>query len=175
MTSAVTQLAQVQAPQGIAPNTPDFADVRAVLDGVIRRWAQAKGREPDLDVHYGAFGWRTRDELVNADAFGMRFIEPHLLGNGRAEETRLIQVLRGTSREAPRMPLGGPYATDAEIDTIARWINAGAPDSRAKARASLETAPTGVRATPAFVQRHLSPVANAGLRLAEPAGYRARV
>lgn len=41
------------------------------------------------------------------------------------DESKLIRRLTG--REQPRMPQGGPYLSNAEIDTVRAWIRLGAP------------------------------------------------
>ncbi|MFN3820812.1 MAG: c-type cytochrome [bacterium] len=41
------------------------------------------------------------------------------------DESKLVRRLTG--REQPRMPMGGPYLTNAEIDTVRAWIRVGAP------------------------------------------------
>jgi hypothetical protein len=41
----------------------------------------------------------------------------------------LIQKLSGTASVGARMPLGGPYLSQAQIDTIKQWIANGAPQS----------------------------------------------
>ena len=46
---------------------------------------------------------------------------------GKANESRLMAAVRGTSDEISRMPLDLPPLSDAEIDLLQRWIDAGAP------------------------------------------------
>jgi hypothetical protein len=94
------------------------------MNSILGRWSTAHGYVPDLnEIHYGDIRWGTANELLNSNAFGYPFIAPELRGNGRANVTNLVRVLSGTHPEMPRMPRGGPYATDQEIATIRNWIN----------------------------------------------------
>ncbi|HVR76395.1 MAG TPA: PSD1 and planctomycete cytochrome C domain-containing protein [Planctomycetota bacterium] len=55
---------------------------------------------------------------------------------GNSAESLLIQVLRGTHDDISRMPYKRQPLPDAQIDTLARWIDEGAespPDERAEA------------------------------------------
>jgi mono/diheme cytochrome c family protein len=64
--------------------------------------------------------------IVNADSQeipALKRIEP-----GDPDNSYLIQKLRGGSTIAgARMPLGGPFLSQAAIDTIAQWVANGAP------------------------------------------------
>ena len=108
-----------------------FADVKEVLDSL------AKGHDiPHMKLAHGGnlFTWDTADGLRTATAviFGStyRLIDPSMVGNGRADETYLLQVLMGPLDEEgiPRMPYLGPYATGPQIKVIREWINSGALD-----------------------------------------------
>ena len=43
-----------------------------------------------------------------------------------ADNSYIIQKLEGTQTVGARMPFGGPYLSQAQIDDIKGWINAGA-------------------------------------------------
>ena len=108
-----------------------FADVRTTLCQLIQ------GRDiPRMKITHGgdAFSWDTAEELRSAVAviFGTTYklIDPSLVGNGRADETYLVQVLMGPIEEEaiPRMPFRGPFATADQVKVIRDWINDGARD-----------------------------------------------
>jgi len=108
-----------------------FANVKTTLGQLVQ------GRDiPRMKTTHGgeSFSWDTAEELRNAVAviFGTtyRLIDPGLVGNGRADETYLMQVLMGPLEDLniPRMPFRGPYATADQIKVIREWINAGARD-----------------------------------------------
>lgn len=105
--------------------------VKQILDSAIAGWkAQNNGREPDLKLHGQSFGWETKDQLANASALGHRLIDPAKVGNGRAAQTNLVIALRdedGVDGNG-RMPDGGPFLSDSDINDIVRWIDAGIPD-----------------------------------------------
>jgi hypothetical protein len=109
--------------------TTTFAMVKKILDDAIAAWTTKNGSLPDLSVHDDGFGWNTKDQLANATAFGNLVIDPAAVGNGQAEKTLLVRVLRGGIPESRnlRMPKGGPYLSDPQIQTIATWINEGMP------------------------------------------------
>jgi hypothetical protein len=108
-----------------------FADVKTTLGQLVQ------GRDiPPMKITHGgdAFSWDTPQDLRDAVAviFGAnyRLIDPALVGNGRADETYLMQVLMGPleDQDIPRMPFRGPYATADQIKIIRDWINDGARD-----------------------------------------------
>ncbi|WP_445220508.1 hypothetical protein ACKWRH_10845 [Bradyrhizobium sp. Pa8] len=108
-----------------------FSDVKTTLGQLV------EGRDiPRMKITHGgnAFSWDTAGELRNAVAviFGTtyRLIDPALVGNGRADETFLVQVLMGPldDQDIPRMPFRGPFATADQIKVIRDWINDGAGD-----------------------------------------------
>lgn len=165
------QVAQAAAPAPAAAAAPgSFARVKEILDNSIRRWETDQQREPHLDVHGPSFHWNTREELLSGgvELGDMRFpfIAPDLIGNGRAEETWLIQYLRRDGDMFVRMPSGGPYVPDAEIDEIANWINAGCPENAPGKQSSLRN-PDLQRALQ-FAQRYARPANGATLQLAAP-------
>ena len=97
---------------------PRFGKVKRILDALVARWEADRGRPPDLINRHqnGLFGWADRDQLRDAIARGLRLLQPDLVGNGRAEETNLIRILRARLNQFPRMPHNGPYMSDDDID-----------------------------------------------------------
>lgn len=62
----------------------------------------------------------TRDAMLE----GMLRVDP-----GDPANSFLIEKLRGVpATKGRRMPYGGPYLSDAEIDVIEEWITNGAPE-----------------------------------------------
>ena len=108
---------------------PRFTDVQAILDRLV-------GDRQDAlkEVHGETFGWSTSEELVNAvvepgGSRSYRLIDPELVKQGRGADTNLIVALTRGAGGFSRMPLDGPYASEAELQTIIDWINAGCPES----------------------------------------------
>ncbi|HSI05465.1 MAG: hypothetical protein ACAI38_25885 [Myxococcota bacterium] len=169
--STGVQVAQAAPATATPPGpVPGFARVKQILDGAISAWHTDQQREPHLEVHGPSFKWGTRDELLSAavELGDMRFplIDESLRGNGRAEETYIIRYLRADGDMFARMPSGGPYLPDDQIDEIARWINAGCPENAPGQQGSLRT-PDLTRAL-AFAQRYGRPANGAALQLAAP-------
>lgn len=103
--------------------------VREILDNSLDRWAAEHGRQPKMEaVHEGHIGWATKEELAEAIVYDLQLIEPDKVGNGRAEETNLIKILRRNIGGYRRMPSRGPYMSEEEIREIADWIDAGMPE-----------------------------------------------
>ena len=103
--------------------------IKQILDDVMERWKQANNRNAAMKVaHDGHIGWETKEELAESNPYGKQMIESDKVGNGRAEETNLIRILRGPIGGFRRMPSRGPYLSVDEISEIAQWINAGMPD-----------------------------------------------
>jgi hypothetical protein len=111
----------------VMPQT-SFAQVKEILDRSIADWMAENGRDPDLLVHGDSFGWDTKVQLAAADAFGIRLIDPAMVGNGKGHQTALVIALATGVPGFPRMPIGGPFLPDHDIATIARWIDEGMPD-----------------------------------------------
>ncbi len=149
---------------------PGFARVKQILDGAIQTWQKDQQREPHIEVHGPNFKWSTRDELLNAavELGDMRIplIAPEVRGNGRAEDAWLIKYLRADGDMFVRMPSGGPYLPDDQINEIARWIDAGCPEVAPGKQSSLR-APDLARARE-FAQRFARPANGAALQLAAP-------
>src|SRR5262249_55377202 len=105
--------------------------VKQILDGAIAAWKAKHHRDPDLTgVHGDTFGWDTKDQLKAGEAFGFRLIAPAKVGNGQGAQANLIIALRDPSgvQGNGRMPRGGPFLKDTEINEIVQWIDAGLPD-----------------------------------------------
>ena len=66
----------------------------------------------------------TPQELAEDEAMGLQFIEPGV----PASETALIVSLRRGFGSIPKMPMGGPFLKEEEIQEIERWIDAGMPE-----------------------------------------------
>ena len=109
---------------------PTFAEVKAILDGLIASWTAQQGTAPHLGVHGSAFGWDTKAKLAAAKAVGLRLIDPKMVGNGKAKETNLyIALTSGFPDDGiPRMAKDGPYISDTDLAGIVEWIDAGMPD-----------------------------------------------
>lgn len=106
-----------------------FTRVKEILDDAMAQWSTEHGRTPDLSVHSDdSFGWNTKEQLARSDGFGNVLIDPSLVGNGKGNETNLVVALRIGVPGFPRMPLGGPFLPDDQIDYIVQWIDEGMPD-----------------------------------------------
>ena len=104
-----------------------FTQVSQILTDLVQAWSDRTGYPPHLDIHGETFQWETAEQLRNAKAFAKRLIAPELIGSGRGAETNLVLAL-ATDRFGARMPIGGPYLSDAEVQVLVDWIDAGAPD-----------------------------------------------
>lgn len=111
-----------------------FAEVKAILDQTIADWMVANdGQAPDLLGRHTTdkFSWSTKAELLASTAKGLPLIDASLIGKnpGVGDQANLVISLKtGVSvnnHKFPRMPYGGPYRTDAEIQLIVDWINGG--------------------------------------------------
>ncbi len=103
--------------------------IKEILDSSLVRWQQEHGREPKMNVvHEGHIGWQTKEELAQSDPYGKILIEPDKVGNGKGAETNLVRILTSFIGGYRRMPSGGPYLSQKEINEIKEWIDAGMPD-----------------------------------------------
>ncbi len=103
--------------------------IKEILDSALERWSADNGREAKMKAaHEGPIGWGTKEELVSSHPYEKPLVEPERVGNGQAEDTNLIKILRGPIGAYRRMPSGGPYLSPDEIAEIAEWIDAGMPD-----------------------------------------------
>ncbi|MBI3764616.1 MAG: hypothetical protein HY260_22475 [Chloroflexi bacterium] len=99
---------------GETANGPSFSrDVQPVLN---QRCAPCHGEQGGLSV-------ASRADLLRGGLSG-----PAILP-GDAEGSLLVQSVRGTLKEGERMPLLSAPLTEAEIELIVRWIQAGAQDN----------------------------------------------
>ena len=106
-----------------------FDRVKEILDGSLSGWAAANGGlAPDLSGHGATFKWSTKQELLDAVGHTKRLIDPTMIGNGKGAQTALVIDLRTGIPRAGRMPKGGPFLSDPEIQEIEDWINDGCPD-----------------------------------------------
>jgi hypothetical protein len=106
-----------------------WPQVKALLDKAIEGWKQLNGRNPALkQIHGQTFSWATKGDLAAALAKNRRLIEPNKVGNGQGAQTNLVIALREGVSPFPRMPAGGPFLADGEINQIVEWIDAGMPD-----------------------------------------------
>lgn len=65
------------------------------------------------------------NNLINVES--VRFPGVKRVDEGNSEESLLVQILKGI--KTPRMPLNGSPLPAAVIDSIARWIDLGAPNN----------------------------------------------
>jgi len=126
-----------------APPPPEFArDVRPILE---RRCIGCHGPEKSS----GGLRLDTREEALKGGKKGEDIVP------GKAAESRLILLVRGESK--PRMPPKGDPLAPAEIDVIARWIDAGAlpsatPGSSEPEGASRSSSTPSATAAPAVLR-----------------------
>lgn len=88
----------------------------------MARWERREGRKGLPGIH--GYYWSTPLELANDTSMGKRFIEPGVPG----EQTNLVIALRRGFGSIPRMPMGGPFLKEDEIQEIVRWIDSGMPE-----------------------------------------------
>ena|SRR5258706_333576 len=104
----------------------DFVRIKQILDNAIGAWTAVNGA-PDLTGHGGTFSWGTKQELLAAFGHNRQLIQPEVIGNAQGAMANLVIDLR-TGFNNRRMPDGGPYVSDAEIQEIQDWIDAGCLD-----------------------------------------------
>ena len=104
-----------------------FKRIKDILDQSMTAWQNQNGA-PDLSNHGPSFSWASKAELLAAVGHGKRLIQPELIGvNG--ELTNLVIDLRtGIASPALRMPKGGPFIPDPQIQEISDWIKGGCLD-----------------------------------------------
>ena len=106
-----------------------FTRVKEILDQAIAAWQTAHGTPANLSGHGSTFLWTTKPALLAAVGHGRRLIQPEVIGNGKGNQANLILDIRfGPAGPKTRMPEGGPYIPDPQIQEIEDWINAGCPD-----------------------------------------------
>lgn len=104
-----------------------FTRVQQILNDGLQTWAAANGFQADLSGHGAAFGWATKADLLAAVGKGRRLIQPELIGTTNASQANLLIDLR-VGFGGNRMPQGGPFIPDAQVDEIEQWIVNGCPD-----------------------------------------------
>ena len=88
----------------------------------MERWKQRRGRDPLPGIH--RYYWDSPQQLAESVLSGVRAIEPGV----PARETQFIRSLARSVGTWGRMPLRGPFLSEAEIDELVSWIDAGMPE-----------------------------------------------
>ncbi|MCY3544005.1 MAG: hypothetical protein OXG80_05995 [Chloroflexi bacterium] len=96
--------------------------VQQILVDIMQRWERREKRRGLPGIH--GYYWDTPQELAEDEAMGMKFIESGVPGS----ETALVVSLRRGLGSIPKMPMGGPFLKEEEIQEIERWIDAGMPE-----------------------------------------------
>ncbi|MCY4579717.1 MAG: hypothetical protein OXD31_11820 [Chloroflexi bacterium] len=96
--------------------------VQEILADIMQRWERREKRRGLPGIH--GYYWDTPQELAEDEAMGMKFIESGVPGS----ETALVISLRRGLGSIPKMPMGGPFLKEEEIQEIERWIDAGMPE-----------------------------------------------
>jgi hypothetical protein len=105
-----------------------FVVVKAILDGALAGWIWKNKKAPDLSVHGDPnFGWQSKQQLAQSQAFGMPLIDPTKVGNGQGAQNNLVIALATGVPGFPRMPKGGPFLPKEQTDYIAQWIDDNMP------------------------------------------------
>jgi hypothetical protein len=124
---------------------PNFADVKAILDGIKDNfsWDEVKRRHSADDAQMAhPLDWQTKAQLQAAEVWRYEGDQSQVvkyrlidLANGKtAKDTYLIKALSGKFKAQvdpglyDQMPYGGPYLKPEELGTISAWIDAGMPD-----------------------------------------------
>lgn len=96
--------------------------VKEILDGIMKRWELREKRRGLPGIH--DYYWDTPQQLADDSAMGMKFIEPGI----PAKDTALVISLRRGLGSIPKMPMGGPFLKEEEIQVIEQWIDSGMPE-----------------------------------------------
>ena len=96
--------------------------VQQILADIMQRWERREKRRGLPGIH--GYYWDTPQELAEDEAMGMKFIESGV----PASETALVVSLRRGFGSIPKMPMGGPFLKEEEIQEIEQWIDAGMPE-----------------------------------------------
>src|ERR1700739_3908313 len=94
-----------------------FQRVKEILDQGLSAWQQAN-RPPDVSRHGPTFKWDTKADLLAASGHGRRLIEPELIGKNGDQANLIIDLRTGIQSPALRMPRGGPFIPDEEVQEI---------------------------------------------------------
>ena len=95
--------------------------IRAILNALVEQ----NGGSP-FHSGKGRFWNLSRDVFVNGPVAGRKPIEV-----GKPADSFLVKILKGDTEGLRRMPIGGPYMSDADLAFIEQWISDGAPDIEA--------------------------------------------
>jgi mono/diheme cytochrome c family protein len=95
--------------------------VKEILDGLMQRWEERRGRRPLPGIH--RYYWDSPEQLANDVLSGVRAIEPGIPGR----QTQFVRSLARSVGTWGRMPLRGPFLSESEIDEIVSWIDGGMP------------------------------------------------
>ena len=87
--------------------------VQEILTEIMQRWERREKRRGLPGIH--GYYWDTPQELAEDEAMGLKFIEPGV----PASETALIVSLRRGFGSIPKMPMGGPFLKEEEIQCAA--------------------------------------------------------
>ena len=109
-------------PRALIRSAEMEARIERVRD-ILNMLTDRNGRQPFHDGK-GRFWNLPRDQFVNGPIYGKVPVIP-----GKPSESFLVQILAGSVDATPRMPTGGPYITDEDLQFIRDWIDAGAPDA----------------------------------------------
>ena len=88
----------------------------------MARWERREGRRGLPGIH--DYYWDTPQQLAGDEAMGKRFIEAGVPG----DETSLVMALRRGLGSIPKMPMGGPFLNEDEVQEVVRWIDRGMPE-----------------------------------------------
>ena len=108
--------------QPSSDNAVYWPRVKEILDGIMERWKQRRGRDPLPGIH--RYYWDSPQQLAECVLSGIRAIEPGIPGR----ETQFVRALARSVGTSGRMPLRGPFLSEEEIDEIVSWIDAGMPE-----------------------------------------------
>ena len=106
----------------MSEQTVRWPRVMELLDEIMERWERREGRRGLPGIH--DYHWKSPQHLANDSSMGQKFIEPGV----PAEETALIIRLPRGFGGIPRMPMGGPFLKEEEIQEIVTWIESGMPE-----------------------------------------------
>ncbi len=103
-------------------NTVYWPRVKQILDDLMARWEVKRGRRPLPGIH--RYYWESPEQLANDVLSGIRAIEPGM----PARETAFVRSLARAIGTWGKMPLRGPFLSEAELDEVVSWIDAGMPE-----------------------------------------------
>ena len=113
---------EVTGPQGLQPT---LQSIQANVFGPICSDCHSGPTSSDLpDGMNLSSAQASRNNMVGVASLqvpGLLRVDP-----GNADDSYLIQKLEGTAREGDRMPRGGPFLRQSDINVIRSWINNGA-------------------------------------------------